>query len=59
MRVLEKGEEYEIRITLDDRTKTEYMEMFGVLDNGNLFLFRNPIESIKESVKLALPHIPE
>ncbi len=53
MRVLEKGEEYEIRITLDDRTKTEYMEMFGVLDNGNLFLFRNPIESIKESVKLA------
>ena len=25
MRVLEKGEEYEIRITLDDRTKTEYI----------------------------------
>lgn len=53
MHILEKGEEYEIRITLDDRTKTEYMEMFGVLDNGNLFLFRNPLESIKESVKLA------
>lgn len=53
MHILEKGEEYEIRITLDDLTKTEYMEMFGILDNGNLFLFRNPLESIKESVKLA------
>ncbi|MBD5444923.1 MAG: two-component sensor histidine kinase [Lachnospiraceae bacterium] len=51
--VLEKGSNYEIRIILDDRTKTEYMEMWGVLDNGHLFLFQNPIESIKESVKLA------
>ncbi|MDE6662079.1 MAG: HAMP domain-containing histidine kinase [Lachnospiraceae bacterium] len=51
--ILEKGSNYEIRITLDDRTKTEYMEMWGVLDNGHLFLFQNPIESIKESVKLA------
>lgn len=51
--MLEKGNNYEIRIILDDRTKTEYMEMWGVLDNGNLFLFRNPLESIKESVKLA------
>ncbi|MCH5249745.1 MAG: two-component sensor histidine kinase [Lachnospiraceae bacterium] len=53
IRILEKGDNYEIRITLDDRTKTEYMEMWGVLDNGNLFLFLNPMESIKESVKLA------
>lgn len=51
--ILDKGDNYEIRINLDDRTKTEYMEMWGVLDNGNLFLFLNPIESIKESVKLA------
>ncbi|MCM1040710.1 MAG: HAMP domain-containing histidine kinase [Ruminococcus sp.] len=51
--ILETEKEYEIRITLDERTQTEYMEMFGILDNGNLFLFRNPLESIKESVKLA------
>ena len=53
IRVLEKGETYEISIMLDDWTKTEYVEMWGFLDNGNLFLFRNPLESIKESVKLA------
>lgn len=53
IQLLEKGENYEISIVLDDWTKTEYVEMWGVLDNGNLFLFRNPLESIKESVKLA------
>ncbi len=53
IRMLEKGDNYEIRIMLDDWTKTEFVEMWGVLDNGNLFLFRNPLESIKESVKLA------
>lgn len=53
IRVLEKGDNYEISIMPDDRTKTEYVEMWGFLDNGNLFLFRNPLESIKESVKLA------
>ncbi len=51
--MLVKGENYEIWIMMDDWTKTEYVEMWGVLDNGNLFLFRNPLESIKESVKLA------
>lgn len=53
IQVLEEGENYSIRIMLDDRTKTEYVEMWGVLDNGNLFLFQNPMESIEESVKLA------
>lgn len=53
VQVLEEGENYSIRIILDDRTKTEYVEMWGVLDNGNLFLFQNPMESIEESVKLA------
>lgn len=53
IQVLEEGESYSIRIMLDDRTKTEYVEMWGVLDNGNLFLFQNPMESIEESVKLA------
>lgn len=53
IRRLERGERYEIYITPDERTKTDYIEMWGFLDNGNLFLFRNPLESIKESVKLA------
>lgn len=51
--VLETDDNYEIRIITDERTKTEFVEMWGVLDDGNLFLFRSPLESIKESVKLA------
>lgn len=52
-RLLEKGEQYEMRMLLDERTKQEYIDMWGVLDNGNLFLFRSPLESIRESVAIA------
>lgn len=51
--VLAEEEDYEIRIMSDDITQLEYVEMWGVLDNGNLFLFRSPLESIHESVALA------
>lgn len=46
-------ENYEMYIKLDPRTQLEYVDMWGVLDNGNLFLFRSPVEGIQESVKLA------
>ena len=51
--VLEEGEKYEIKITTDERTKTEVVEMWGILDDGNLYLLISPLESIRESVKLA------
>ena len=51
--ILVEEQNYTIRIAMDERIKTEYVEMWGVLDNGNLFLFRSPLESIKDSVKLA------
>lgn len=35
------------------RTNTEYMEMFGVLDNGNWYIISCTVESIRDSVKLA------
>lgn len=53
LEILEEADNYTLTIAFDDRTKTEYVEMWGVLDNGNFFLFRNPLESIKESVQLA------
>lgn len=52
-RLLQKGEKYEIQIATDDRINTDFLEMWGVLDNGNLFLLRCPLESIRESVNLA------
>ncbi len=35
------------------RTNTEYMEMYGTLDNGCWYIISSTMESIKDSVKLA------
>ncbi len=52
-KLLVEEENYEMRIKLDERTQLEYVDMWGVLDGGNLFLFRSPLEGIRESVALA------
>ncbi len=52
-RLISKGEKYEMRIFHDRRTNQEYVDMWGVLDGGNLFLFRSPLESIRESVAIS------
>jgi len=51
--VLKEEENYMVEITTDHLTQTEFMEMWGILDNGNLFLFRIPIEGIRDSVSIA------
>lgn len=50
---LYETEAYKIRMSTDPRTKTEYLEMWGVLNDGNLFLLRTAIEGIRESVSIA------
>ena len=50
---LEETEHYSVAMQVDWATNTEYLEMWGVLDNGNLFQMRSPLESIRDSVKLA------
>lgn len=50
---LEETDDYMIAVLEDWATDTEYLEMWGVLDNGNLFLLRSPLESIRESVKIS------
>lgn len=37
----------------DKRTKTEYIEMYGQLDNGYWFIISTAMESIQESVRIA------
>lgn len=51
--VLEENERYTIQRTIDSRTHTEYIEMWGVFDNGNIFLFRSALEGIRDSVAIA------
>ncbi len=38
---------------VDRRTKTEYLEMYGQLDNGYWFIINTAMESIKESARIA------
>lgn len=52
-RILEESETYTIQQITDSRTHTEYIEMWGVFDNGNIFLFRSALEGIRDSVMIA------
>lgn len=48
--ILKKGQDYQIHKIKGIGTDAEYVEMWGYLDNGNIYLFRTPIESIRESI---------
>ncbi|NLL77910.1 MAG: two-component sensor histidine kinase [Clostridiales bacterium] len=51
--ILEENSLYSIQRMTDSRTMTEYVEMWGVLDNGNIFLLRSALEGIQDSVSIA------
>jgi len=50
---LEKTDYYTMRMTHDTYTNGEYLEMIGVLGEGELFIVRTALEPIRESVVLA------
>lgn len=52
-KILEKTDNYVLRSMPDPRTHTEYIEMWGFLERGNLFIIRTPKEGIMESVSIA------
>ncbi|MCR5398327.1 MAG: HAMP domain-containing histidine kinase [Lachnospiraceae bacterium] len=45
-------ESYSLGLTKDEITGGEYMEMWGTLDSGNLFLIRTAVESMDNSVAI-------
>ena len=49
----DENDNYYMGMAIDKSTNTEYLEMWGILNNGNLFLIRSPLESIRDSVKLS------
>lgn len=51
--ILEENSLYSVQRMTDSRTMTEYVEMWGVLDNGNIFLLRSALEGIQDSVSIA------
>lgn len=51
--VLERTEHYQINQSWDPWNKTDYIDMWGTLDDGSRFLMRSPLESIKESAEIS------
>lgn len=51
--MIDKNQNYIVQNTIDEKTQTEFIEMWGVLSNGNLFLIRTALENIRYSVEIA------
>lgn len=51
--ILEEKNGSIMQIAFDQRTQTEYIEMWGILKNGNIYLMRSALEGIKDSVAIA------
>lgn len=53
MAISEDGSRYILQNVLDRKSGVNYLEMWGVLENGNFFMLRSSVESIRESVAIA------
>ncbi|MBQ3392025.1 MAG: HAMP domain-containing protein [Lachnospiraceae bacterium] len=53
VRTVEKTENYRIQIVLDSRLGIRYMEMWGILEDGSVFLLRCAIENLRLSTVIA------
>ncbi len=51
--VLKTSQKYEAYLTTDPRNDIEYIDMWGILDDGTLFLLRSPLGSIEQTADLA------
>ncbi len=51
--VLKNTQQYVVEKTTDSRLESDYLVLWGSLQNGNMILMRSAVESIKESVGIA------
>lgn len=52
-KVLEKTEQYILEVAHEPTNGMTYIEMWGTLENGNLFMVRSVVESMNESVTIS------
>ena len=52
-KILKETDTYQIYQTKDSLTKIEYLEMWGSLSDGSIFVMRSPVESMRDSARLA------
>lgn len=50
---MEETAQYVIQRVGDARSRLEYIEIWGILENGNFFIIRSPLEGIRDSVEIA------
>ena len=50
--ILEKTDSYDICKSVDPQNNTEYLSMWGSFDNGDIFIMRSPLESIRSAVMI-------
>ena len=50
---LKENDRYILERTLPKEGAVSYLQMWGVLDNGNLFMIRTPVEGMKANAELA------
>ena len=50
--ILEKTDSYDICKSVDPQNNTEYLTMWGNFDNGDIFIMRSPLESIRSAVTI-------
>ena len=51
--VIEKDDNFVLQHSMDRRTNTRFLEMWGTLDNGYWYMLRSPLEGMKDSAKIA------
>lgn len=51
--LIRSTDNYQMQIVMDYRTQMEYIEMWGMLDNGYIFMLRSALEGIQESVSIS------
>lgn len=52
-RIIEENDKYTLQIKSDVMTGDQYIEMWGLMDSGSLFIMRSAMESIEDSVAIS------
>ena len=52
-KILQESNNYKMLVITDKISKTEYIDLWGNLENGDMFLLRTPLESIRDSAVIS------
>ncbi|MBE5827678.1 MAG: two-component sensor histidine kinase [Butyrivibrio sp.] len=51
--IIDSGEDYTLQMNREPTTGRQYLEMWGIVGNGNLVLVRSTMESIRDNVSIS------